>query len=107
MNRIRTIKSLFVLQAAVLVILIVASWLRIIQFHYPRAVENDPLLFPVKVQSVSGNTLVLEDGRTLQVETYDEPLDQIIQQSDFQVDVESDGTVSSTADNGVGQTNAR
>jgi hypothetical protein len=86
-----SIKWLFALQAAVLLLLSIACSLRIIQFHYPRAVDNDPLLSPVVVESVSGNTIVLQDGRTLHVEAYDEPLDQIIQESEFRVDVESAG----------------
>ena len=39
----------------------------LIGFHYPRAVENDPLLAPIRVVSVQGNSLCLEDGRVLQV----------------------------------------
>ena len=68
--------------------LVVGSWLHLIQFHYPRAVENDPLLSPVKVQSVEGNTLVLADGRTYEVLACGEPLDKMIQASEFQIDIE-------------------
>ena len=91
MKPFRSIKSLFVLQAAVLMLLIVASHLRILQLHYPHAVENDPLLSPFRVRTISGNMLTLEDGRVLHLETSGEPLDQIIRRSDFQVDLEPGG----------------
>lgn len=90
MKRFRSTKSLFVLRAAaVLVVVFVASSLRIIQLHYPREVENNPLLDPIKVQSVSGSTLLLEDGRTFHMHTFDEPLEKIIEESGFLVDVDT------------------
>jgi hypothetical protein len=90
MKLFRTIKSLFVFTASALVVLLVASYLQIIQFHYPRDVENNPLLSPVKVQSVRGTRLHLEDGRIYQIDTLDEPLDKLIEESGFLVDVEVD-----------------
>jgi hypothetical protein len=86
-----SITSLFVLQAAVLFVFIITSWLGILQLHYPRVIDNDPLLSPVKVLSVSGNTLLLEDGRTLLVTANREPLGEVVQKSAFRVDVESEG----------------
>lgn len=90
MNRNRLFQWIVAPLIGVLLLFFVASSLRIIEFRYPRAVENDPLLFPVNVQSVTGNTLVLEDGRTLHVDAYHGPLDEIVQESGFRIDVETD-----------------
>jgi|GEM_PF-2533330 len=90
MKLFRSIKSLFVFTASALVVLLVASYLQIIQFHYPRDVENNPLLSPVKVKAVDGKRLHLEDGRIYQIDTLDEPLDKLIEESGFMVDVEVD-----------------
>ncbi len=89
MWRFRSIKWLFILQAAVLLFLVIASPLGIVQFHYPRGVENDPLLAPVKVRSVVGDTLVLEDGRTFEVSSFGfKSLKEMVEGSDFRVDLE-------------------
>ncbi len=65
--RFRSIKWLFILQAVVLAILVFGSSFGIIQLHYPRIIENEPLLAPLKVQSLSADKLVLEDGRSFEV----------------------------------------
>jgi hypothetical protein len=65
--RFRSLKWLFVLQAAVLAFLVLGSSFGIIQLHYPRVIENSPLIAPVKVQSISASKLVLEDGRSFEV----------------------------------------
>ena len=72
----------------ILVGLFVCCSLGIIQLHYPRAFENDPLLTPVQVDSVSGFTLTLRDGRVFTVDTWEESLDQIIKESGDRVDLE-------------------
>jgi len=65
--RFRSIKWLFILQAAVLAILVFGSSVGIIQLHYPRVIENSPLIAPIKVQSFSASKLALEDGRSFDV----------------------------------------
>jgi hypothetical protein len=72
----------------VLVGLFVCCFLGVIQLHYPRAYENDPLRTPVQVESVSGFKLTLQDGRVLNVDTAEESLDRIIQESGYRVDIE-------------------
>lgn len=91
MEKLRSIKKFFVRLAILFVVLFLASLFRIVQFHYPRAVENDPLLAPVKVESVQGETIVLEDGRSLRVDYFgSEPLEEVIEGSDFKVDIETE-----------------
>jgi hypothetical protein len=65
-----------------------------IGFHYPRAVENDPLLAPIRVLSVQGNSLCLEDGRVLRVDQVlqEGSLKELLKTPDNRVDVESDGS---------------
>jgi hypothetical protein len=65
----------------------------VVGLHYPRVVENDPLLAPVRVLSVQNNTLHLEDGRVLNVDQLlaEGSLAESIQASDNRVDVESNG----------------
>jgi hypothetical protein len=89
MKHFRSIKWLFALQAAVFVLLIGASELQILQLHYPRVVENDPLLAPQRVRAVSGDVITLDDGCELRVDSSGKPLYEIIQSSDFLVDLES------------------
>ena len=92
--RFRSIRSLFFLQAAIglsIVFFGFATSNRVVQFHYPRAIQNDPLLAPVAVRSVVGNTLHLADGRAIEIDTT-EPLDQLISRSDCRVDLEFEGT---------------
>ncbi len=96
MNCFQIIKLLIVLLIGWFVLFVVGPIFGIIQFHYPRAVENDPLRSPIKVLSVSGNTLVLDDGRTFRVEVYDKPLDEIVRESHFRVDMESESDGSGT-----------
>ena len=68
--------------------LLVCCFLGIIQLHYPRVLENDPLLKPVDVQSVSGFTLTLRDGRVFTVDTSEESLERTIEESGYRVDIE-------------------
>ena len=72
----------------ILIGLFVCCFLGIIQLRYPRVLENDPLLKPVAVQSVSGVTLTLRDGRVLTVDTSEESLEKIIEESEYRVDIE-------------------
>jgi hypothetical protein len=85
--RFRSIKWLFILQAAILAILVFASSFGIIQLHYPRIIENRPLIAPVKVQSFSGNKLVLEDGRTFDVSWNNEEFALLLKESEHLVDL--------------------
>ena len=59
-----------------------------ISFHYLRAVNNDPLLAPVRVFSVRGDNLHLEDGRVIHVHDPGQPLDQAVKASENRIDVE-------------------
>jgi hypothetical protein len=81
------LRTLFIWQAIFVILLILASALNIVQFHYPRIIESDPLLAPIRVVSATGNTLTLADGRRLAVQT-DEPLDEALKVSDFRIDIE-------------------
>jgi hypothetical protein len=67
----------------------------VIGVHYPRFVENRVLLHPQRVRAVTGNHLVLEDGRDiaiakLSLSPYVE-LARVIAGSDNMVDVDPDG----------------
>ncbi len=74
----------------IVVCLGLADVVGLIRFHYPRAVENDPLKSPVQVRSIDGDCLFLADGRELAVETFgDESLPQLLERVHFRVDVES------------------
>lgn len=68
--------------------LLACCFLGIIQLHYPRPIENDPLLSPVEVELVSGYTLRLRDGRVFSVDTSEESLEKIIEESGYRVDIE-------------------
>lgn len=83
--------GLLLVICSLLVILCLATSNHILQFHYPRSVQNDPLQSPVIVRSVIGNTLHLDDGRAIEVKT-NAPLDQLIARSDSRVDLEFDGS---------------
>jgi hypothetical protein len=85
--RFRSIKWLFMLQAAVLAFLVFGSSSRIIQLHYPRVIENNPLFAPVKVQSFSSNILILDDGRSFEVFWSNREVDISLKESDYFVDL--------------------
>lgn len=59
-----------------------------ISFRYLRAVNNDPLLAPVRVVSVQGDDLHLEDGRVIHVHHAGQSLDQAVKACDNRIDVE-------------------
>lgn len=65
MRLIRNTKGLFALQAIVLGLLVLATQLGVVDFHYDRFVHNDPLRHPVKVSSYDATSITLADGRTL------------------------------------------
>ena len=83
--------------AAALAVLIALAWFSgLVGFHYPHVIKNEPLKAPVKVMRVDEQKLFLEDGRTIEVETYPgEDLTKQLSQSDFMIDVEpaADGLV--------------
>ncbi|MBC8351417.1 MAG: hypothetical protein H8E66_05490 [Planctomycetes bacterium] len=60
----------------------------LVGLHYPHAIENDPLIAPVRVVSVQNDTLELEDGRVIVVDAISDPLDELIKASDDHVDIE-------------------
>jgi hypothetical protein len=60
------LRTLFLIQALVLIVPILLSALGIVGFHYPRAIDNDPLVSPVGVRVVDAKRLVLDDGREFQ-----------------------------------------
>lgn len=70
----------------------------LIGLHYPRAIDNDPLVSPVTVTLVAPNVLQLEDGRRLEVAFQDlgVALDKAISDSDGKIDMEvgNNGVVS-------------
>jgi len=91
MRRFWSTRTAFLIPQCVLlglIVLVAADQLQIVQFNYPRFVDNDPLLSPNTVRSISGTKLLLGDGRTLRMDGYDGNLDQPIQDSDFRVDME-------------------
>jgi hypothetical protein len=51
------------LAPALVAIVLTANRYEIIDWHYDRIMENDPLLAPVRVRTVSESQLELEDGR--------------------------------------------
>jgi hypothetical protein len=57
------LRTLFLFQTLVFVVPILLSASGIVGFHYPRAIDNDPLRSPVYVAHVDATRLVLEDGR--------------------------------------------
>lgn len=66
---------------------------RVIGIHYPKLVENRVLERPVRVLSVTGTHLVLEDGRDIEMvdpEIEDELADAVLESSNL-VDVDPDG----------------
>lgn len=65
MRLFRSIKGLFAIQAAALLLLATAGYFGVIDFHFDRFVANDPLLHPVRVSSYDATSITLEDGRTL------------------------------------------
>lgn len=78
---------------AFVAVFIASNGFGIVGLRYPRAIENDPLLSPLRVASIQGNSLVLEDGRVLEVVDVRHPLDEMIANSDYQIDLESHSEV--------------
>src|SRR5262249_7151652 len=67
-----------------------------IRFDYPRSVDGEPLIHPVKVVNIERGCISLDDGRRIEDENNDEvELLRRLRQSDFLVDVEpeTDGWV--------------
>lgn len=65
----KSLRLLFALQTVVGVMLVVGSLATssgIIQFRYPQTVENEPLLSPVAVTSLTVDKMVLGDGRIIE-----------------------------------------
>ena len=59
-------------------------------FHYSRGVDNDPLKSPVRVISIDGNRLLLGDGRSVFVRSEIGRLSEVVEVSDYQIDIELD-----------------
>ena len=61
----------------------------IIGFHYPRVIQNEPLLHPRKVVRLEGTNIVLQDGLVIGIESMDSnEISNKLQQSNFYVDVD-------------------
>jgi hypothetical protein len=59
-------------------------------FHYPKVIEDEPLVNPVKIIKIDGSTLYLADGRTLILEDgFDDDWKSIFSQSDFYIDIDA------------------
>ena len=72
-----------------LILLVIASALGMVGFHYPHVIRDQPLNDPVKVLRVESNRLFLADNRIIEVDLY--PKQEITNQfaqSDFMIDVE-------------------
>jgi len=77
--------------AAAIVLGNLAVAARVVQFHYPRAVANDPLISPLKVRSADGDKLTLEDGRVLRISGWEGSLQALIAESNRRIDLEAFG----------------
>ncbi|WP_146534829.1 hypothetical protein [Rubripirellula reticaptiva] len=87
-------KSIAWTVATALLVLIVASLVGVVGFHYPNVIENEPLNDPIKVLRVEGNHLHLADSRIIEIQNAsDEALTKAIAESDFLVDVEGSGSL--------------
>ena len=80
---------------AILAILFVAIVLvmtvrTLFDFHYPRGIDNDPLLEPYHVLSVQDNMLHLEDGRVVLLHTVSGQLNELIESAGSRIDLEMD-----------------
>ena len=74
------------------IVLFVLAWLvGVVGFHYAHVIENEPLIAPVEVTNVDGNRLVLADGRALEVDAFPGQLTDLLSQSDFMIDLETEG----------------
>ncbi len=60
----------------------------VIGISYPRSVDNDPLLAPLQVVNVEGDTLELADGRRFTFSDIKPSLSELIAESGNRVDVE-------------------
>lgn len=63
----------------------------IVGIFYPRIAENNPLLHPIKVVSVSGSKVVLADGRRIELQgqaSGDETWASVLEKSQYMVDIE-------------------
>ena len=80
-------KQMIVLAATAVLVLLCWQF-RIVQIHYPKVIENNPLRSPRKVESISGRNFVLEDGRTFESQMSPDDLKEFIRESGFQLDIE-------------------
>jgi hypothetical protein len=63
----------------------------VLGFHYPRLIENQALEHPIKVTSLDGTVMTLEDGRRIDFEYFlGDDLKAALEDSDYQVDIEKD-----------------
>ena len=58
-------------------------------FHYPRGIDNDPLLEPYQVLSIQDQMLQLADGRIVVMDSASARLAELIKSSGGRVDLES------------------
>src|SRR5438876_756655 len=87
----RTLLAAPVVVAVLLALFIAAARTDMIQWYYPRLVENPGLIAPVQVVKVDGNTLTLEDGRVIVLTPNSDamPIESSLADSQNLVDVET------------------
>lgn len=71
--------------AAMLVV--VAMFFGIVQFHYLKVIRNDPLKSAVAVTKVVGRTVHLADGRRVVLDRYDDP-SSVLTETDGRLELE-------------------
>lgn len=79
---------------ALLATVFIANAVGLIGFHYPQAVENEALLDPVAVKSVSEEKLLLGDGRVLQLDhVFVSDLDKSLAETGSQIEIGENGEI--------------
>jgi hypothetical protein len=59
---------IFIYGTVFAIVIVVLDGMGVLGFTYPRAVENNPLLNPVRVIAVSSNSFTVADGRSFSVD---------------------------------------
>jgi hypothetical protein len=72
-------------------VLVEGARLRLVGFHYPVVVQNQPLLHPIKVSLFQGTNLLLQDGDVIALDVAEaSDISNTLSQSAFEVDIEGD-----------------
>ena len=80
----------FILAVLFVVVFVTTTVGALFDFHYPRGIDNDPLLDPHQVHSVQGKSLHLEDGRVILLYADFGQLKELMGPADCRVDLEMD-----------------